>query len=671
MPATVKQRKEAARLREEITRHNYRYHVLAKPEITDPAYDTLFQRLTELEEKYADLRDPCSPTQKVGAAPLSEFTQVQHTIPMLSLANVVSRDELQDFDDRVHRFLETSERIDYVAEPKIDGIAVELIYEEGRLMVGSTRGDGVTGEDVTLNIKTIRSVPLTLLSNTLSVPQRVEVRGEVFLSKTGFSQLNEAREAAGEPLYANPRNVTAGALKQLDSAITATRPLDMFCHGLGQLNGSDFSTYLEYVQALACWGLKPVPFMKICSSIDEVMSCCEHLQEQRNNLPYEIDGVVVKVNNFRLQARLGSISRSPRWAAAYKFPAMQATTRVVNIVPQVGRVGTLTPVAELEPVHVGGVTVQSASLHNMDEIQKKDIRIGDTVIIERAGDVIPYVVKSLPEKRDGSELEFHMPSECPVCEAAVVRTEGEAAYRCTGLACKAQLQESIKFFAARGSMDIEGLGDKIVKQLVDEQLVRDPSDLYQLTEEQLVSLDRLGDKSTQKLMSALEKSKSTTLSRFISSLGIRHVGEATAGQLAEHFGDLEFIIEANEETFQTVRDIGPEVAHSVATFFGQEQNRKVVSKLLSAGVTFPKVSARRDGPLTGHVFVLTGTLAAMSRSEAKQRIEKLGGKVSSSVSKKTHYVVAGTDPGSKRDKAEKLAVRVIGEEEFLSLLEAH
>ena len=689
-PADQEIRQEVARLRQELTDHNHRYYVLDDPLISDAEYDQLFRRLANLEAEHPELHDPASPTQKVGAPPLTAFTQVRHTVPMLSLANVISREEMQEFHQRVQRTLETTQDVEYVAEPKIDGVAVELVYENGKLTVGSTRGDGVTGEDVTANLKTVQSIPSALpYQPSHPIPERLEVRGEVFFYKTSFRSLNDARAKADEPPFKNPRNAASGSLRQLDSRIK--RPLDFFCYGLGRLEGeiptshqefvymlqgcsilaqpcpAPIRSHQEFVHALQAWRLKPVPLGRVCPTVEDVFAIFDDLEAQRDSLPYDIDGVVIKVDSFALQGQLGQISRSPRWAVAYKFPAIQATTTVLNIVPQVGRTGTLTPVAELDPVHIGGVTVKSASLHNMDEIERKGIRIGDTVIVERAGDVIPYVVKTIPDKRTGH---FVMPTECPVCGARVEREEGEAAYRCTGLTCSAQLKESLKFFAARGSMDIDGLGEKIIDQLVDKKLVQDPGDLYGLTQEQLAGLDRLGEKSAHNLVAALEHSKATTLPRFIAALGIRHVGEATARQLAEHFGDLDRIMQAEEEALQDVPDIGPEVARSVAAFFGQERNRAVVKKLLDAGVHFPRLEAKPAGSLHGQTFVLTGSLASLTRPEAKRRLEALGAKVTASVSKKTDYVVAGTDPGSKRDKAEKLGISILSEEELLEKLSA-
>ncbi len=664
-------KKRIDKLREELHFHNYRYYVLDDPVISDAEYDSLMRELEGLEKEYPHLVTPDSPTQRVGAPPLDKFEEVRHAVPMLSLANAFEEAEVREFDGRVKRFLETSGDVEYCAEPKIDGVAVELVYEQGRFLLGSTRGDGQVGENVTQNLKTIKAIPLTLIpSKQRPLPARLDVRGEVYLPLKAFQEFNAKRERNGEPVFANPRNAAAGSLRQLDSSITAQRPLDIFCHGIGQYSGPELKSQGELLEALRGWGLKTNPHRRLCRSLDEVFDFYREMDALRESLPYEIDGVVIKVNSFRLQDTLGTIARSPRWALAFKFKPKQAITKVLDILINVGRTGALTPSAVLDPVRVGGVTVSSATLHNQDEIDRKDVRIGDTVVIQRAGDVIPEVVKVLVEKRTGKEKKFRLPDRCPVCGSEVDRPEGEAVARCTGIACPAKLKENIIHFASRDAMNIEGLGVKI-EQMVERGLIKDYADLYTLTLDRMLTLERMGPKLAGNILAAIRNSKKTTLDRLIYALGILHVGEHIAKLLANEFSTLEDLSQAPLERLTSIKGIGEEIAASVVKFFQQKGNQKVIQKLKDYGVEYPPRPARpnaKDLKFQGKTFVFTGGLKTLSRSEAESKVESLGGKASSSISKKTDFVVAGDDPGSKLDKARALKVKVLTEDEFLELL---
>ena len=664
IPEATKERIE--KLREEIEYHNYRYYVLDQPEISDAQYDRLMKELENLEEQYPEFGSPNSPTQRVGASPLGEFEIVRHTLPMLSLANAFDESEARDFDKRVKKFLGTSEEIEYVAEPKFDGLAVELAYDRGHFVVGSTRGDGINGENITQNLRTIKTIPLQLIRRDVSVPERLEVRGEVIMQLKRFNELNQKREGIGEPLFANPRNAAAGSVRQLDPKITAERPLEIYCYALGEVRGWTFKTQWEVLQTLPKWGLRTNPNIQRCQNMDEVLGYYHKMNEKRETLPYEIDGIVIKVDRLDLQTRLGEISRSPRWALAFKFQPKQETTRISDIVVQVGRTGALTPVAVMEPVKVGGVEVSRATLHNQDEIDKKDVRVGDTVIIQRAGDVIPEVVEVIISKRKGTEKKFKMPPKCPVCGAEVIKEE--VIHRCIGLDCPAQLKGRIKHFASKRAMDIEGLGVKLIDQLVDTGLVKDVADIYDMNKEDLTELERMADKSAQNIIDAVEKSKTKSLSKFLYALGIRHVGETTAEDLARHFQRLDDFFKLSEEDLKEVEGIGPEVAASVHQFFRDKKNRESIDRLKKAGVKVigPKIKEKRK--LAGKTFVFTGVLKTFERDEARNLVESLGGMTASSVSKKVDFVVVGEDPGSKLDKAKELGIKTLTEEEFKKVI---
>ncbi|MBU2712516.1 NAD-dependent DNA ligase LigA [Zooshikella harenae] len=660
---------EIEQLRQEINQHNYRYYVLDDPAVPDAEYDRLMRRLQTLEQEYPQLVSADSPSQRVGAEPASAFTTVTHEMPMLSLDNAFSAEELQDFDRRCRERLAIAD-IEYVAEPKLDGIAVSLLYEKGKLVRGATRGDGQRGEDITQNLRTIHSIPLVLLAE--DVPDRLEVRGEVYMPKAGFLQFNEQAQAKGEKAFVNPRNAAAGSLRQLDSRVTATRPLEMCCYGVGVCSGDLPGDHSQILQQLNKWGFKINKEMAVLPSIQACGTYYQQLLARREQLSYEIDGIVFKVNALALRDKLGFVSRAPRWAIAYKFPAQEEMTTLEAIEFQVGRTGTLTPVARLKPVFVGGVTVSNATLHNLDEVARLGIKVGDSVIVHRAGDVIPKVVRVVLEQRSGEEQDIVVPTSCPVCGSELERIAGEAALRCTGgLVCLAQRKEAIKHFASRRAMDIDGLGDKLVEQLVDQELVNSVADLYALEKDALIQLERMGDKSAQNLIDAIERSKHTTLARFIYALGIREVGETTALTLASYFGSLNALIDTEEVLLQQVPDVGPVVAHHIVYFFKQQNNRDVIDQLKVAGVNWSEQSRteQENLPLVGKIYVLTGTLSVMSRDEVKQKLQLLGAKVAGSVSKKTTAVIAGEKAGSKLSKAESLGIPILDEHDLLALLE--
>jgi len=670
--SSKEQAKEAAgRLREALRYHNYRYYVQDDPVISDAEYDELMRELESLESKFPELKSPDSPTEQVGGEPRDELGLVDHPLPMLSLKAVYDEEDVRNFDQNCRDELGRQD-IEYVAEPKYDGLAVELIYKDGRLSVAATRGDGDTGEDVTPNVKTINEVPLVLRSpDGQSPPERLIVRGEIYMRKDEFEQLNERRTEEGEDPFANPRNAAAGAVRQLDPNVTARRPLHIFLYAVPDALNLGLETHSQVLERLPQWGLRVnMERTRRCSGMDEVLDYHSDTAEVRDNLPYEIDGVVYKVNRLEDQETLGSRSRDPRWALAYKFEPRRSTTQVRDIIVQVGRTGKLTPVAKLKPVHIGGVEVSRASLHNQSEIERKDIRIGDKVLVERAGDVIPYVVKSFEEERDGSEEVFHMPDQCPVCGTDVIMSEDKKMTRCPNVSCPAQLRERLTHYASREAMDIEGLGEKTAQQLIDADLVERLSSIYSLTKDELLSLERFAEKSAQNLLDEIENSKERTLPRFIYGLGIPLVGEHLARVLSQRYQTLGDLRNASEEELEAIDEIGPQVAHSIASFFQEEENQEVVQEIMDAGLALTNPYGKeREQPLQGLTFVFTGSLDRWTRDEVQRYVEQLGARATSSVSGETDYVVAGPGAGSKRDEAQDRDIPVLDEEGFVSFVE--
>ena len=659
---------EIARLRAELEEHNYRYYILDDPVISDQEYDRLFDRLLELEKQYPETVTPHSPSQRVGAFPAESFVTVAHNETMLSLGKVTTQEEFIEFTARLRRFLKDEDvAIQFTTEPKFDGLAVDLMYENGVLVRGLTRGNGILGEDVTANLKTVRSIPLKL--RNANPPSSIDVRGEIIISKKNFAELNRKRLAAGEELYANPRNTAAGSVRQLDSRITASRPLIFFAYGVGYTAGVELTGQWQTLDFLRKNGFRINPHIRYCETIDEVKDFHASLLEKRESEDFEMDGIVAKVDDFELQKRLGEVSRSPRWAIAWKFPPVEATTMVEDIITQVGRTGIITPIAVLKPVRVGGVEVRRATLHNEDEITKKDIRLGDAVVVRRAGDVIPEVVKSILSRRTGAEKKFTFPTTCPVCGSQAERAPGEAFYRCTGLSCPAQLKERIAHFAAKGGMDIDGLGSKLIEQLVDLGLLKDPADLYFLNSGDLMKMERMGPKLADNLLRAIAKSRRPDLPHLLAALGIPGIGEHLASVLTAEFGSLERIMETDHETLEKTAEIGPIGAANIVGFFAEANNRQVIEKLKDGGVVFPTVYKKKtDAKWAGKTFVLTGTLATMPRDQAQEKIAARGGRVAGSVSRKTDVVIVGKDPGSKHDKAQQFGVTTWTEEQFLDQL---
>lgn len=659
------------RLREQLQEHNYRYYVLDDPIVSDAEYDRLLRELQSLEDEHPELITADSPTRRVGAEPAAGFESVEHAIPMLSLGNAFDDEEVAEFDRRVRETLDVDPVV-YSAEPKLDGVAIALRYERGRLQLAATRGDGRQGEDVTANVRTIGAVPLKLRGD--EVPGLLEVRGEIFMTRSGFAELNERLAQSGEKTFVNPRNAASGSLRQLDSGVTARRPLHFFCYQAATTAGLP-SRHGEILSALREMGLPVSPEARVVDGLQGLLDYYAALGTRRDELDYDIDGVVYKVDDLDQQRELGFVSRAPRWAIAHKFPAQEEVTRLTGIEVQVGRTGALTPVARLEPVFVGGVTVTNATLHNADEVARKDVRPGDYVVVRRAGDVIPEIVRSIPERREGDPRPWRMPDRCPECGSAVEQVEGEAAARCTGgLVCPAQRRRALEHFASRSAMDIDGLGEKVIAQLVEHDLVHSPADLYRLDRDTLAGLERMGEKSADNLLQSLEQSKQVTLARLLFALGIREVGSVTAQALARHFGSLEALAAASVEELESIRDVGPVVARHVHAFFEEDHNRRVIERLLDAGVSYEAQEALADAgerPLDGCTYVLTGSLSGLTRSQAKQRLEALGARVTGSVSNNTTAVVAGESPGSKLDKAREIGIEILDEAGLEALLAEH
>lgn len=656
-------------LRMQLNDHNYRYYVLDDPLISDSEYDQLFRELQKLETDNPNLITEDSPTHRVGAEPLSSFGSWTHRMPMLSLANAMNEDELAAFDTRVKKGLDTEKDLEYMAEPKLDGLAVELVYENGFFVNGSTRGDGITGEDITQNLKTIAAIPLSLRKNGQKNPPLLEVRGEVFITKDGFKKLNRNQEKEELSPFANPRNAAAGSLRQLDSKITATRPLSIYCYEAGRIDGISFDTHEDFLSTLKEWGFPVNPEIQKVKNAETMVAFHRNLEAKRDSLPYEIDGTVFKVNAINQRNALGIRSRSPRWAIAGKFKAQQATTLVQNIIPSVGRTGAVTPVARLEPVNVGGVVVTNATLHNQDEIDRKDVRVGDTVLIQRAGDVIPEVVKVIPAKRPPETKKYQLPTACPSCGQEVFRPEGEVVARCQNLSCPAQVKGRIEHFVSKGALDIDGFGEKLVDQLVDKKLILTVDDIFKLNFDDLVNLDRMAEKSALNILTAIQDSKQTTFARFVYALGIRNVGAHLSKVLEKAFvGDIEKFMNAEEEELEAIDEVGPIVAETITTFLSNCTNTDVIESCLSLGIRLKKVEEPKSLLLQGKTFVFTGALTQFSRNEAKEMTEAHGGKVSGSVSKNTDFVVAGPGAGSKLKKATELDIPVLSEAEFLDML---